>query len=290
MLLAALVLVSCDPLEDDARPAPGTPVPGTAGIMCSVFDDVPIRVSPDSDWAVFWFEADRSGDRRLPLATPINRLALVDLSSFEVHVPRNQPPPEADSLRYPGLYRVCWLPGPTTPGLMAYAGDQGWYRVDFAHPDEVVPAQSPGEDCVEPESRVWWHHIEQSPVVQGPEITRGLHVEKPTQDSVALVLDDGRRLAYHESDAWFQSVGVHVSSYVWSPQSEWLAYRVSTTSVTFGGPPHSYAVPRSGNREPMLLQGRIWDFAWAGDDLLLTCMNDPDPDGNSVMQYWRMPE
>lgn len=289
-LLASCLLGACDPLGSDRGAVTGTPVPGSVGIDCINFDE-PIVVSPDARWAAFWFAADRDAGLDRPLAAPLNRLALVDLDSFTVHIPQEQP--AAASPVDPGLYGLCWHTDPA-PGVWVHAKEGNrWYRIDFAQPDSLLPA-TPDPECeaTRPPNRQW-SRSQWDPAQPGPLVTRGLHVENPTPDSVTFTLDNGRELSHHQNKVRIGGdTRLSVDAYAWSADGEWLAYKLLPGRGNWAGPGHSYLVPRTGARKPIAIKGNTSSFAWAGDDLLLACVDLPGKDigARHGIRYWRVPD
>lgn len=311
IVLAALLLASCDPLGGGADTIPGTPLPGTAGVDCT--RDHSILVSPNADWAVFWFAADED-DSHHALATPRNRLALIDLRSWKVYVPPHQPPPNPEYLWYPGLEDLCWRTGPE-PGFMVHGvTTQRWYRVDFERPERLqqmarepdatnegnfvmyaparqdpaknaaAPGSRSGLGCQPPQSHRWKAWVRST---HRPEITRGLHVERSqTFDSVSLVTKDGRRLAHYEVPGFLDYI-VSVSTYTWSPHGQWLAYSVGAMWGSFAKRNHTFVVARDG-RTRLPLEGNV-RLTWVSDDLFLGCVGPSGYNSESSVQYWRLP-
>lgn len=339
ILLVPLLLTSCDPL-DDRNPVEGHSIPGTEGVRCGSG----IHLSPAGNWAAFWFKADQDHESHKPLPAAVDPLALLDLRSWAVRVPRNQSPPDPDSADTPGLTTLCWRNDPE-PALLAgarldyanaprlpdgrldYASlTRHWYGVDLARPDELyqitnkpVPAfdmgkfrmrraaggdshtnkaqatgksDEPDLSCQPSRPSRQWQPEGVDPLSHRPNIMRGVRVEKPAPDSVVLILENGRQLAYHESNAWIRSVRVSVDNYAWSPHGDWIVYTISTIWETLASRPHTYVVPRSGDHKPVPLAGEVWSYRWVGNDLLLGCVVPNEFSSTSepatVLQYWRV--
>ena len=276
---AVLLAVACSPPVDTDGRAGGWLV-DLGSVQCDAHPVV--SFSADRDWMLFWIEHFQpDSDMGFPLISP----ALLELEGGRLVLPAGP----ADRTDGPSFApsSLCWDDAGqgvfvSTTRQRADA-DRHWYRADIGLDSELVSVSGPPESCRRPPEVEWQSHRE---VVIPPEVRGGLQVVRDGCCAVELRLTNGRLLVRHEARSSL-SDQVTVGRYAWSGSRARLAYTLhEETSWRFARPTRSFVLEKPG--QPDLLDGRVYAFAWRGDDELVACAARPRAEGGgSSLKSWR---
>lgn len=279
---AALLVTACTASVDTPDKA-GEWLVDLGSVYCSPLPVV--SFSADRDWMLFWTryfqnDADTAG-RRSPIISP----ALLEVDRGRLVLPAGS----ADRVEGPSFSpsSLCW----DDAGRGVFVRSSGrrgdaerpWYRADIGPDSELIPVSAPPESCRRPPEVEWQSHRE---VVIPAEVRGGLQVLRDGCCAVELRLADGRLLVRHEARSSLSDQAM-VGRYAWSDSRARLAYTLhEETSWRFARPTRSFVLEKPG--QPDLLDGRIYAFAWRGDDELVACAARPRAEGGgSSLKSWR---
>ena len=280
LLVALTVLVGACTATEDPPDRLGEWLVDVGSVDCSPLPVV--SFSANRDWMLFWIEHFQPDTgMRFPLVAP----ALLEMESRQLVLPAGP----IERVEGPSFSpsSVCW--DDAGQGVFVRASSQQrdaehpWYRADIGPDAELVRVAAPPQSCRQPAQVEWQSHRE---AVIPAEVHGGLEVVRDGCCAVELQAADGRVLVRHEARS-AQSDYVSVGMYAWSESRTRLAYTVhEETSWRFARPTRSFVIDPPG--QPQLLDGRMYAFAWRGDEELIACVNRPRSEGGgNSLKRWR---
>lgn len=282
LLVQLTVLVGACSATEDPPDRLGEWLVDLGSVECNALPVV--SFSANRDWMLFWtrhFHTDDDTGRRTSMTSP----ALLEVDHQRLVLPAG-PIERAEGPSF-SPSSACWDDAGQGVFVRADGQQRGaerpWYRADIGPDAELVRVDAPPEPCRQPAEVEWQSHREE---VIPADVSGGLEVVRDGCCAVELQLADGRVLVRHEARS-SQSDYVSIGMYAWSESRTRLAYTLhEETSWRFARPTRSFVIDPPG--QPQLLDGRMYAFAWRGDEELIACVNRPRAEGGgSSLKRWR---